>query len=112
MSVNQTKLHLLAYDIADRKRLAKVHRAVAHVGIPLQYSVFLVPGTLALLDALLTDLGNIISQSEDDIRVYTLPTRMDVNRLGRQQLIDGVMLLGDRPAELAINEFVGVAENT
>ena len=111
MPVNQTKLHLLAYDIADPKRLAKVHRAVRRVGIPLQYSVFLVPGTRGMLDALLADLRGIISQSEDDIRAYTLPARIKVGRLGRQQLADGIMLIGDRPVDRAINALIGAAAN-
>lgn len=111
MSVNQTKLHLLAYDIADRKRLVRVHRAAKGAGIPLQYSVFLVPGTLGMLDVLLAELRRIISETEDDIRVYTLPARINVNRLGRQQLADGIMLTGDRPVDRAIEAFVGAASN-
>jgi CRISPR-associated protein Cas2 len=106
MPAHQVKLHLLAYDIADRKRLEKVHRTVRRVGIPLQYSVFLVPGTQALLDSLLAELGDIIVTSEDDIRVYTLPTRVQVSRLGRQGMTDGILLVGNGPIDQAISMLV------
>ena len=65
-----------------------------------------------MLDALLAELRGIISQTEDDIRVYTLPVRIKVDRLGRQQLADGIMLIGDRPVDRAISALVGVATNS
>lgn len=108
MPANQTRLHLLAYDIADPKRLVRVHRALIRVGIPLQYSVFLVPSTLEMLDTLLAELRGIISAADDDVRVYTLPTHIQVDRLGRQRLGESVMLIGDRPIDRAISAFVGV----
>ena len=61
MAKNRTQLHMLAYDISmDPKRLAEVHRTVRRWGIPLQYSVFLVPATPAKIDALLAELDAII----------------------------------------------------
>jgi len=45
-------LHLVAYDIADPKRLYQVHKRMRGFGDPLQYSVFvclLSPKELALL---------------------------------------------------------------
>ncbi len=39
MAANKTRLYLLAYDIADPRRLTQVHRTVRAVGAPLQYSV-------------------------------------------------------------------------
>ncbi len=107
MPANQSMLFLLAYDIADPKRLLQVHRTVRRRGIPLQYSVFLIPDTVAMLDALLAELRGIISPIHDDIRVYPLPGRIQVDRLGRQQLPEGVRLVGDRCVDTAIAALVG-----
>jgi hypothetical protein len=38
--------------------------------------------------------------------------RIKVDRLGRQQLADGIMLIGDRPVDRAISALVGVATNS
>jgi len=93
MPINQTKLHLLAYDIANPARLQQVHRTVRQAGIPLQYSVFLVPGTAPDIELLLRELDEIIEPKEDDIRVYPLPSRLQAYRYGRQQLPFGLDLV-------------------
>lgn len=98
MAIHQPHLHLLAYDIADPQRLVRVHRSVRAYGLPLQYSVFIIPGTNATLDALLAELAGIIEPTEDDIRVYPLPKHPDIEHFGRQWLADGVSLLGADPA--------------
>lgn len=110
MPTHQVKLHLLAYDIADRKRLAKVHRTLKRVGIPLQYSVFLVPGTQAMLESLLLELSDIIVPSDDDIRLYTLPAHLQVSQLGRQRMSDGILLVGNGPIDQAISMMVDGAK--
>lgn len=86
MAANQRRPFLLAYDIADPKRLARVHRTVRREGIPLQYSVFLLYHKAAELDALLDRLDRIIQPAADDIRVYPLPQRIDAEQYGRQWL--------------------------
>jgi CRISPR-associated protein Cas2 len=105
MAINKTTLNLLAYDIADPKRLTRVHRTVRGYGMPLQYSVFLVPGTAATIDALLTKLEAIIEPALDDIRVYPLPARPDAVHYGRQWLAEGVQLLGDSVFEQALTSL-------
>ena len=95
MANHAPQLFLLAYDIADPRRLARVHRTVKQQGMPLQYSVFLIADTPAVLDGLLAELDDIIDPRADDIRVYPLPTRLDAEGYGRQFLPAGVMLLGD-----------------
>jgi CRISPR-associated protein Cas2 len=95
MAIHAPQLFLLAYDIADPRRLVRVHRTVKQQGMPLQYSVFLIIATPAVLDGLLAELDDIIDPRADDIRVYPLPTRLDAEGYGRQFLPAGVMLLGD-----------------
>jgi len=97
MPAARRSLYLLAYDIADPKRLMRVHRTVRACGAPLQYSVFLVPGTADEIEHLLADLADIINAAKDDIRVYPLPSTPDVFHYGRQWLAEGLQLLGDQP---------------
>lgn len=107
MPINTPGLHLLAYDIADPKRLAQVHRTVCEWGVPLQYSVFLVYASHRALDSLTAQLNAIIHPSEDDIRIYALPGRIEMTHYGRQVLPEGVELLGGR---LAGDRIAGLAE--
>jgi CRISPR-associated protein Cas2 len=95
MAIHAPQLFLLAYDIANPKRLVKVHRQVSKRGLALQYSVFLLLDTPAGLDRLLGQLDRIIDGREDDIRVYPLPANLDAEHFGRQFLPEGVRLLGD-----------------
>lgn len=100
MAQNAPQLHLLAYDIADPVRLQRVHRTVRQEGFPLQYSVFLLSARPTELGALLRELDALIVDAEDDIRVYPLPHRIEVERYGRQRLPDGIDLVrGDNLAK-------------
>jgi len=65
-------MFLVAYDIADPKRLYQVHKRMRGFGDPLQYSVFLCllsPKELALL---YESIDNEIKKSEDRIIVVNL----------------------------------------
>lgn len=110
MPQNTPKLHLLAYDIADPVRLQRVHRAVRQIGLPLQYSVFLVPARAAELDALLRELHALIVDAEDDIRVYPLPARLEAERFGRQRLPDGLTLVRGNSLSEGLLTLVGEPE--
>lgn len=102
MAKNRTQLHVLAYDISmDPKRLVEVHRTVRRWGIPLQYSVFLVPATPAKIDALLAELDAIIDPKLDDIRVYPLPSQVDIVQLGRGTGEAGFDLFASKDAPLS-----------
>jgi CRISPR-associated protein Cas2 len=100
MAANQTRPYLLAYDIANPKRLMRVHRTVKGYGMPLQYSVFLIVGSTPTLDELLTRLDDIIDPKEDDIRVYPLPLKFDADQYGRQWLPRGI----DLPPDAALTD--------
>lgn len=92
MAINAQRNHLVCYDIADPQRLTQIHRAVKRWGMPLQYSVFLVPATPKAIVHLVQELAKIIDHREDDIRIYPLPSRLDVAVLGRQGLPQGIQL--------------------
>ena len=56
MAINAVRNFLVCYDIADPDRLTKVHRTVRRWGMPLQYSVFLVPAAPSAIGDLLKEL--------------------------------------------------------
>jgi CRISPR-associated protein Cas2 len=92
MAINAPRNHLVCYDIADPERLTKVHRTVKRWGMPLQYSVFLVSAAPRAIADLIRELGRLIDHRKDDIRIYPLPTRLDMTLLGRQGLPEGIVL--------------------
>ena len=73
MSATAQSRWLVAYDIADKRRLGRVHRLIKKHGVPLQYSVFMVPATHAEMDALLAHMATLIDARADDVRAYGLP---------------------------------------
>jgi CRISPR-associated protein Cas2 len=92
MADSQNGLYLIAYDIADPRRLSQVHRALKKQGLPVQYSVFTVVMKRRTLLRLLERLNVLIKSTEDDIRCYRLPEHADIKALGRQYFPEDVML--------------------
>lgn len=64
--------YLLAYDIADDRRRAKIARALESLAERVQDSVFEAWLTQAELDRLLRKTGKIMKMEEDSLRVYFL----------------------------------------
>jgi CRISPR-associated protein Cas2 len=92
MSHTAQRNWLVAYDIADPRRLQRVHRYLKRHAIPVQYSVFVLHGNQILLQRVLSGIAELISTQADDVRAYHLPDRCEVTMLGRQSLPHGVML--------------------
>ena len=65
--------YLIGYDIADPKRLQRIHRRMTNYATPIQYSIFLFEGSEKLLTQCLTEVMQIFNQKEDDLRFYPLP---------------------------------------
>lgn len=95
MSEHRTRAYLIAYDIADPRRLARVHRRLKHEAVPIQYSVFLTRATSARLDRILDVLTEEIDAGKDDVRIYLVPDRTEVIVFGRKPLPEGVLLLAE-----------------
>ena len=89
-------LCLLAYDIADRKRLVRVHHACREWGVPIQYSVFLLPVSPAKAAELFEELRNLVDVRVDDVRLYPLTTPLEMEQVGRRGLLQGVELVDAR----------------
>ena len=92
--MQQRNLHLVAYDIADPRRLARVARVVSRSALRIQYSVYVAQLAPAALRTLVNDLDSIIDPKADDLRIYPLPRRIDAVWYGKPVLIDGVLLGG------------------
>lgn len=84
---------LIAYDIADPRRLGRLHRLLKKHALPLQYSVFLAWLGGRQLAALLKQIEDLIEPREDDVRLYHLPASTELVVLGKQWLPEGVQLL-------------------
>lgn len=61
---------MVCYDIADPKRLGRVHRFMKKKGIAAQKSLFFVQRGEREMKTFLKDLNRIIKKNADDIRAY------------------------------------------
>lgn len=67
----RTQNYLIAYDISNEKRLAKVAKILEKFAFRIQYSVFFLPqATLKEKNQLKALLVEVIKQDEDDLRIY------------------------------------------
>lgn len=93
--------HIVTYDIADPKRLRRVHRFLKKIALPLQYSVFLLDADAKRVEQLLKQLAPLINPHADDIRIYPLPSQPEWCSLGRELWPEGIQLTGFKlPAPL------------
>ncbi len=96
MALNQTRTWLIAYDITNPKRLARVHRYLKTVAIPVQYSVFAAEETEFGIHHISETLARKIDPRTDDVRIYPLPNTLELYHYGRRALPEGLQLLADR----------------
>jgi CRISPR-associated protein Cas2 len=89
----KSQLFLACYDIADPRRLQRVHRLFAAEGLPVQYSVFTLEMTPRRLKAFMERLQEEIDPDEDDIRFYPLASNPECYTRGQQFFPEGVLLL-------------------
>ena len=92
MSYSEPRNWLVGYDIANHRRLGRVHRFLKRHAIPVQYSVFVLRGDQRALDRVYAEIAQIINPKEDDVRAYYLAERCEVTVLGSQHLPPGVLL--------------------
>lgn len=96
MALNETRTWLIAYDITNPKRLARVHRYLKTIAVPVQYSVFAAeenePGIRRIRDMIAQE----INPKTDDVRFYPLPNNLEIYHYGRRTLPEGLQILSDR----------------
>jgi CRISPR-associated protein Cas2 len=94
MPINEKRPWLLSYDIANPRRLVRIHRLVSESGLSLQYSVFYFFSSAREMRGLKEVLRRKIDPRRDDIRIYPLPRRIQVDTLGKAPVAEGVLLYG------------------
>lgn len=94
MALKKPIPRLLCYDIADPRRLSRVHRIVLQYAIPVQYSVYYLYVDAETVETLCAELREVIHSSEDDIRIYPLHEGGRMESLGRQGFPEGVQIEG------------------
>lgn len=102
MAIHQPVLYLVSYDIADPKRLGRIHRVLKKQGLPVQYSVFMVTMTTPRLNKLLDTVKKLIDDGEDDFRCYALPANIECKQLGSRLFPDDVMLFSHGLNQLVV----------
>lgn len=88
------KHYLICYDIADPRRLVRVHKCCKNYGIPLQYSVFLAELRRNQVEELISALRHLIGR-EDDIRIYPLENGADGLHIGKTRFPQDLTLGAD-----------------
>ncbi len=93
--------YIVSYDIADPKRLRRVHKTMLGYGEPLQYSVFCCDLSSSARIMLIADLAEIIDHRQDQVMlidigpadgrgsqsIETVGRRMKKERLERRTVI-------------------------
>jgi len=111
MSFSEMRSWLVAYDVANPRRLGKVHRYLKRFAIPVQYSVFVTRCNEHRLRRIFEGIAARIDSNQDDIRAYHLPDRCEIAVLGLQYLPEGVVLPAEGLAtllhELTVDDYPG-----
>jgi CRISPR-associated protein Cas2 len=92
MSTSEQRLYLVCYDVADPRRLQRVHYYLKHHALAVQYSVFLARVSERQLQSILAGVAERIEPQEDDVRAYPLPADCQPVSLGRQYFPSGLLL--------------------
>ena len=90
--------YLIAYDIADARRLRRVARLLERRAVRSQYSVFLFRGSREDVELLLDEAAALLSRAEDVIQAWPVG-----GEPGRLELVRGTA----RPARAAAGVLDG-----
>ncbi|MEO1958349.1 MAG: CRISPR-associated endonuclease Cas2 [Nautiliaceae bacterium] len=82
---------IVAYDISDKKRLAKVARLLGKVGVRIEYSLFFVRVKKQEMIEIAFDIAEIIDTKKDDVRIYEIEDYGIA--LGDAQLLDEIYII-------------------
>ena len=108
MTRNAPRGWLISYDIADPRRLARLHRFLTRHATPVQYSVFFFEGSDARMARLMAEIERRIDPGADDVRGYALPAHPKIDTLGRGHLPGETFLFSSTaPGLLALLQAVG-----
>lgn len=83
---------IICYDIANPKRLGRVHRRAVRHAIFVQYSVYYLQGDNEKLKIVLDEINAVINPAEDDVRAYQVESLAGALQFGRPWMPEGVIL--------------------
>ena len=86
--------YIIGYDIANPRRLCRIHRMMKKHGLPIQYSIFMLEGNEVAVQRCLDAVLPLMNPKEDDIRCYLLPQRGQQFRIGKPVLPEGIIWTG------------------
>ena len=92
MPINKKVPWLLCYDVADPKRLQRVHRIISKNSTTFQYSVYFTHGTRREILQIIEQTEPLIDPGKDDLRVYPVLTTAKHYHFGRSMIADGIYL--------------------
>jgi len=90
--MSRNKTFLIAYDVADSKRLRKVFRIVSDYAIPVQFSVFEASLSTREFQALMEELSAVVDAQFDSIRCYKLSPGALCMALGQVRGGDAILV--------------------
>lgn len=90
MPHDASRQYLICYDIANPRRLGRIHRHLAQHALPLQYSVFYYQSSEQQLIRRLQELRALMDERADDIRAYPISARSLRLHLGGGTLPEGI----------------------
>ncbi len=93
MALNRPRRWLIAYDLREPRRIARVHRLLTKVAVPVQYSVFAARGSQAAMRQLARQIEALIDTAVDDVRMYPIPEHPLLHTIGGALLPDDALLL-------------------
>lgn len=100
MGLKAPRAWLISYDIANPRRLRRLHRFLVRRALPVQYSVFYYEGSPAAMGRLMQQIEDLINPKQDDVRGYQLPEKLNVTTLGRGSIPGSTMVLSELGAGL------------
>lgn len=86
MSDHSARRFLICYDVANPRRLGRIHRFMTRHGMPIQYSLFESWLTPPQLRGVIQRLTDLIDVGEDDVRIYSIRTDATIACLGQPTL--------------------------
>lgn len=104
MALNEPRNWLIAYDIADPRRLGRVYRFLCRHAVPVQYSVFTTRCSPMKLGIIRVGLAELVDADEDDVRMYPVPEPAHLTVYGRKALPEGLRVI-DGDSTLALAPF-------
>jgi CRISPR-associated protein Cas2 len=101
MVLSAPRAWLITYDIADPKRLGRLHRLIVKHAVPVQYSVFYFEGSTGKMKTLMKEIEDRIDASKDDVRAYQLPDELVIDSIGRGNFASGTIVFSSMQGKLA-----------